>query len=77
LNPRNRLKVDVREILREEFLIPLGMSLPELARRAGTSETHLQAFFDGTPLDGKLASGFAEAFGTSREFWLNLAGIPQ
>jgi addiction module HigA family antidote len=74
MNPKNKMRpIHPGEILREEFLVPLGMSANALAielkvpaprindivreRRAVTPDTALR---------------LARYFGTTPEFWLNL-----
>jgi antitoxin HigA-1 len=61
------------EVLREEFLIPLGMSSGELARACGVPRTRIERLVNeqiGIAADTALRLG--RAFGTSPEVWLNL-----
>jgi len=54
------------EVLREDYLEPLGMSQSDLARSIGIS---LQRVRGVTPETALL---FSQAFETSPEFWMNL-----
>ena len=73
--PKNRAPTHPGEILLEEFLKPLNLSQGELAQHLSGSWT--QPKISGI-INGKrriteiIALDFADAFGTSAEFWLNL-----
>jgi antitoxin HigA-1 len=61
------------EILREEFLVPLGLSPGALAKAMGVPRTRVEriaAETSGITADTALRLG--KALGTSTELWLNL-----
>lgn len=61
------------EILREEYLIPLGMSAGSLARRLRVPRTRIERLAaEQTAVTPDTALRLAKAFGTTPEFWLNL-----
>ena len=61
------------EVLREEFLVPLGMSPGALARVCGVPRTRIERIAsEDTGVTADTALRLAKAFGTSAEFWLNL-----
>jgi addiction module HigA family antidote len=71
--PENRIPTHPGEILLEEFLIPLEMSQVAFAEHIGVPVQRINEIVRGkrgvTPASAWL---FAQAFGTSPEFWLNL-----
>jgi addiction module HigA family antidote len=71
--PENRIPTHPGEILLEEFLNPLGLSQVAFAGHIGVSVQRVNEIVRGkrgvTPETAWL---FAEAFGTTPEFWLNL-----
>ena len=71
--PENRIPTHPGEVLREEFLHPLGMSQVSFAAHIGVPLQRVNEIVRGkrgvTPETAWL---FAEAFGTTPEFWLNL-----
>ncbi len=61
------------EILREEFLVPLGMSAGALARRIHVPRTRIERLAAETsPVTPDTALRLARFFATSPEFWMNL-----
>ena len=70
----NRMRpIHPGEILREEYLEPLGLSANALARALGVPANRISAILAGkrnSSADSALRLG--RAFGTSPEFWLNL-----
>jgi addiction module HigA family antidote len=70
--PKSRPPTHPGEMLREEFLSPLGMSQTELAQRIGVSYPRINEIINGkrgvTP---DTALRLAKLFGTTPEFWLN------
>jgi len=61
------------EILLEMYLKPMGMSVPEMARKAHVLPTIIQEVIDGRrPVKQWLAFIFAKVLNTSPELWLNL-----
>jgi antitoxin HigA-1 len=71
--PENRIPTHPGEILLEEFLNPLEMSQIAFAAHLGVSVQRINEIVRGkrgvTPETAWL---FAQAFGTTPEFWLNL-----
>jgi len=61
------------EILWEEFLIPLGLSQSAFARHVGWTQPKVNEIVSGKRgITPETAMVFADAFGTTPEFWLNL-----
>ena len=61
------------EILREEYLKPLGMSAPALARRLDVPRTRIERVAnEQTALTPDTALRLAKFFRTTPHFWLNL-----
>ena len=71
--PENRIPTHPGEILLEEFLNPLGMSQVAFARHIGVPTQRINEIVRAkrgiTPDTAWL---FAQAFGTTPEFWINL-----
>ena len=60
------------EILREEFLKPLGMTQQQLAKHLGCDIKVINRVVNGrTSISAELALKLAAAFNTSAEFWIN------
>jgi antitoxin HigA-1 len=70
----NRMRpIHPGEILREEYLAPLGMSANALARVISVPANRISAILAGKRgVTADSALRLARAFGTSPEFWLNL-----
>lgn len=63
------------EVLREEFLEPLGMSAYALARALHVPLNRMTAILSGTrAISADTALRLACFFGTTPEFWINLQG---
>ena len=61
------------EVLREEFLRPLGLSPGALAKACGVPRTRMERLSnEETGLTADTALRLSKAFGTSPELWLNL-----
>jgi len=61
------------EVLREEFLVPLGLSATALAQRIGVPSNRVSEIAAGRrAITGDTAQRLAAAFGTTAEFWMNL-----
>jgi len=61
------------EILKEEFMAPLGISQSRLARDLDIPQSRLSAIIRGKRgISADTALRLAEYFGTSPRFWLNL-----
>jgi addiction module HigA family antidote len=60
------------EILREEFLIPLGMTQKELADHVGCDVKVINRIVNGrTSVSAEMALKLGATFRTTPEFWLN------
>jgi len=61
------------EVLKEEFLIPLGMTQSQLARVLHTSFRAINELVNGKRgVTTEMALKLAKYFGTSPQLWLNL-----
>ena len=61
------------EVLREEFLVPLGVSQYRLAKELGVTEARISAICSGKRrITADTALRLAAFFGTSSAFWLGL-----
>jgi addiction module HigA family antidote len=61
------------EILREEFLQPLGLNAPQAAARLGVPRTRIERLArEETPVTPDTALRLGRLFGTTAEFWMNL-----
>ncbi len=71
--PTNRPPFHPGEILREEFLEPLGLSRTELARRIKVSSQRINEVVNGRrAVTPDTACRLAKLFGTTPDFWLNM-----
>jgi addiction module HigA family antidote len=71
---RNRMRpIHPGEILREEYLVPLGMSANALAHALAVPANRVSAILAGKrAVTADTALRLARALDTSPEFWLNL-----
>ncbi|MDZ7778664.1 MAG: HigA family addiction module antitoxin [Gemmatimonadota bacterium] len=70
--PTNRPPTHPGEMLREEFLEPLGMTQTELAERIHVSFPRVNEIVNGRRgITPDTALRLSRLFGTSAEFWLN------
>ncbi len=61
------------EILRKEFMEPVGMSIRSLSKKSRISPEWIQRILDGRSQIGEATAGhLSSAFGNSADFWLNL-----
>ena len=61
------------EILREEFMLPLGLSANRLANALGVPANRITSILNGSrAVTADTALRLARCFDTSPEFWLNL-----
>jgi len=61
------------EVLREEFLVPLGMSAGALARVCALPRTRIERIAnEQTGITADTALRLAKALGTTTQLWLNL-----
>ena len=71
--PTNRTPTHPGEILLEEFLVPLGISQVALAEHLEISLQRINEIVRGKRgVTSETAWLFAQAFGTTPEFWLSL-----
>jgi len=71
--PENRIPTHPGEILQEEFLNPLGLSQVAFAGHIGVPVQRINEIVRGKRgITPESAWFFAEALGTTPEFWLNL-----
>jgi antitoxin HigA-1 len=68
-----RLRTHPGEILKEEFLIPLGLSARALAKELDVPPNRLTEIMRGTrDVSADTAIRLGRYFGTDPRFWLNL-----
>jgi antitoxin HigA-1 len=61
------------EVLREEFLVPLGLSAGALAKACGVPRTRIERIVnEETSITADTALRLGKALGTSAQLWLNL-----
>jgi addiction module HigA family antidote len=61
------------EVLRGEFLVPLGISMYRLCKETGMPEDRVGKIVRGLrAITGDTALRLARFFGTTPEFWMNL-----
>lgn len=64
------------EVLREEFLVPLGLTPYALAGALKVPRTRIERLArEETPVTADTALRLGRYFGTSAEFWLNLQAL--
>lgn len=68
----NRRPTSPGEILREEFLLPLGMTQKQLAEHVGCDIKVVNRIVNGrTSVSAEMALKLGATFRTTPEFWLN------
>ena len=68
-----RLRTHPGEVLREEYLVPLGLSARALAKVLGVPANRLTEIMRGTrDVSADTAIRLGRYFGTDPRFWLNL-----
>lgn len=71
--PENRIPTHPGEILRDQFLEPLGLSTVEFARHLRVSEERVAELVESTQaITPEMAWRLSQAFDTTPEFWINL-----
>lgn len=76
MNERIMPPIHPGEILREEFLTPLGISPNSLATRLGIPSQRIYEILSGKrSISLDTALRLAKFFGTTREFWLRLQDL--
>lgn len=64
------------ETIKEDYLVPLGMSVNQLAKRLGIGAPRLNEVIRGRRgVTADTALRLARYFGTSAEFWMNLQSL--
>jgi addiction module HigA family antidote len=64
------------EILKEEFLDPMGISVYGLSKETGLSQTRLSQIIRGQRgVTAETAVKLAKFFGVAAEFWMNLQSL--
>ena len=62
------------EMLREEFLVPLGLTAGKLAKACEAPRTRMERFLnEEIGISADTAVRLGKVLGTSAEFWLNFA----
>ncbi len=70
---RKHKPVHPGEVLRHDFMEPLGITAYRLAKETGVSAQHIGRILKGTRgIGGDLALRLARYFGTSGLLWMNL-----
>ena len=71
--PRKLPPMHPGEVLREEFLVPLGLSAGALAKACGVPRTRIERIAgEETAVTADTALRLGKALGTSAQLWLNL-----
>jgi len=66
-------KIHPGEVLREEFLVPLGLTGYELAKHCHVPRTRIERLVnEETAVTADTALRLGRYFGTGPEFWMNL-----
>jgi addiction module HigA family antidote len=74
--PDKRITTHPGEVLKEEFLLPLGLSANRLAQAIGVPANRVTAVVKGTrSVTPDTALRLARLFGTTPEFWVNLQAV--
>lgn len=64
------------EVLKEEFLEPMGISVYRLSKETGLSETRVSQIIKGNrSITAETAVKLGKFFGVSAEFWMNLQAL--
>jgi addiction module HigA family antidote len=70
---RNRQPTSVGEMLKEEFLSPLGLTQRQLATHLDVEVKTINRIINNkTSINPIMALKLSAAFGTTPEFWMNL-----
>lgn len=71
-----KIKITAGDILKEEFLEPLGISQYKLAHDIGVSQMLISKIVRGkTAITADIAVRLSLYFGTTPQFWLNVQNI--
>ncbi len=64
------------EVLREEFLVPMGISVYRLSKETGLSQTRLSQIIKGKrSITAETALKLGKFFGVAPEFWMSLQSL--
>lgn len=64
------------EVLKEEFLVPMNISVYRLAQETGLSQTRLGQIISGKrSITAETALKLGQAFRVPAEFWMNLQAL--
>ena len=69
---RTRRPTTPGEVLREEFLTPLGLTQRQLAEHIGCDIKVINRIVNGSRVTVSMAFSLASSLDTTPEFWLNL-----
>jgi addiction module HigA family antidote len=73
MTERKTIYIHPGEVLKEEFLVPLGISVNRLATSLGVPASRVYAILNGNRgVTAELAILLARVFQTTPEFWINL-----
>ena len=73
MTAHKKIYIHPGEILKEEFLVPLGISANRLALSLGVPANRISAIINGQrAITAETAILLGKAFRTTSEFWLNL-----
>ncbi|MBC75159.1 MAG: addiction module antidote protein, HigA family [Halobacteriovoraceae bacterium] len=73
MKTRDRRPTSVGEMLKEEFLLPLGLTQREFAEHLGLEVKAINRLVNNkTSISPIMALKIASALGTTPEFWMNL-----
>jgi len=71
LIPTDRKPTTPQQILIDEFMIPMNLTIEDISALCGLSKMGLRLFVDGRkPMNPYLAEKLAAGLGTSPEFWM-------
>jgi addiction module HigA family antidote len=71
--PKNRVTTHPGAILKEEFLVPLGITINAAAEALGIHRVEVSEIVNGhRALSPRMSAKLAKCFGTSVEFWSGL-----
>lgn len=70
---RNLKNIHPGEVLKEEFLDPMGITIYRLCKETGLSQTRLSQIIKGIRrVTAETAVKLGKYFGVAAEFWMNL-----
>ena len=73
MRPTNRVPTHPGEVLLEEFLVPMGVTQVAFAEHIGVPLQRVNQIVRGKRgVSAETAWLFAQAFGTTPDFWMNL-----